>query len=140
MGFLSKIEREHPLRVAITKFKELESSGKYSGFRKMSPSWEKELYADLQDVHKKPIYRAIRANKVNPTKLGIYWAFEKEAAHAHWGDADLPLWLVTARVAKADIDWLGTVEQYMKPQYAESEVRLLKTAKPKIISVVHLTD
>lgn len=122
------------LDAAINTYKEnFEKGNTYHGLTKMTPSWEREVRETFSDVNR--IYRAIRADKVDKSNLGIYWTFDFNSVSAYWGDPNKPIKILVAEPSDSDIDWLGTIEQYMKPQYAESEVRLKKTAKPKLIKV-----
>lgn len=123
---------------AIQKYKENFGKNYYSGFRQMTPSMEKEVIETFSPVTTGFIFRAIRAkNKesINTKDAGIYWTFDPNAPSAYWGDKDDGLFIIVAKAKDSDIDWLGTVEQYMKPQYAESEVRLKKGSSPKIVEI-----
>lgn len=135
MGFLNRIlsATKSPLDDAIEKYVMNYSSGHLSGYPKMTPSWEREIRSIFTGIDKKPLFRAIRTNKVNKSDLGIFWTFDPNAVSAYWGDSDLPLYVLVIEASKDDIDWDGTVEQYMKPQYAESEVRLKKNSHPKLV-------
>ena len=65
--------------------------------------------------------------------MGIYWTYDPNSVSAYWGDTELPLWILVGKVKENDIDWNATVAQYMKPEYAESEIRLKDSAKPKLL-------
>lgn len=117
---------------AIEIFKKTESEG--VGYRKMTPSNEKEVRKEFEGVWKKPIFRALRTDKVDKNNLGIFWSFSRETI-PHWGDPDKPVKMLVAKVEEDDIDWEETIEQHMKPQYCESEIRLKETAKPKLLAV-----
>jgi len=137
MPFLTKIQSsvrsKNPLDVAVERYIINYDSGNLSGYRKMTPSWERELRNVFKNIQNKPIFRAVRAKKVNKSNLGVFWTFDPNSVSAYWGDPNLPLWILVVKVSEKDIDWDATVEQYMKPQYAESEVRLKKNSHPKII-------
>jgi hypothetical protein len=114
------------------------NADKYVGFFKIDNDTEKELINNFKNITSKFIYRALRVNSekdIDKNKLGIYWTFDKYKAKAYWGDGDLFV-LIKAKVTNNDIDWLGTIEQYLKPQYSgEDEVRLKENARPRIISI-----
>jgi GNAT superfamily N-acetyltransferase/2'-5' RNA ligase len=122
-----------PLDLAIEKYKDNIEKGVYAGMPKMNEHWENEIRNVFTNVHEKPIFRMIRADKVNTNELGIYWTYDPDAVSAYWGDPDLPIKILVAQTSQDQIDWEATVEQYMKPQYAESEVRLKKN--PKLIEI-----
>jgi hypothetical protein len=98
----------------------------YSGYMPPSESIEKEFLADYGDIQN--VYRCISTDSlenIDYSNLGIYWTFNKERAKAYWGDERYFVYF-TAKVKGPEIDWIATVEQYLKPQYAEDEVRLIE--------------
>ena len=100
--------------------------GDYSGYMPPSESIEKEFLADYGNISN--IYRCISTDSLEDIdygNLGVYWTFNKDRAKAYWGDERYFVYF-TAKVKGPQIDWVSTLEQYLKPQYAEDEVRLIE--------------
>lgn len=115
---------------ALRKVQQDYEKGVYTGY--LNPiKYEDEIRDELKDLVGKPIYRAVRLNHENMLdrkNIGIYWTWDKDRAvtyRGHEGDIVVSL---EAKATEDNIDWVATIEQWMKPQYnGECEVRL----KPK---------
>lgn len=84
------------------------------------------------------IYRAVDApslDKIDVENLGRYWTHNPDKAKAYWGD-NKETFVFKALFNPSEVDWLETVEQYLKPQYAgEDEIRLLEGITPEVINI-----
>ena len=118
----------------------------YSGFKKPSESNEKEFKQEFETID--TIYRCIASDgkegylpeNLKKRGTGIYWTWNEDSAHCFWGDDDLDYRaILTAKIDGSEVDWLATVEQFLKPQYAEDEVRLKPNAKVTI-TYIELQD
>lgn len=71
-------------------------------------------------------------------RLGIYWAWDEDAAEAHWGHnliSKIPV-LIESEINVEHIDWIETIKQNMNPEYEEEkEIRLFKNTPLKIKSL-----
>lgn len=68
---------------------------------------------------------------------GIYWAWDQDAAEAHWGDGnqDNVTWEMTANLPVSIIDWVTTLVMNANPSYEqECEIRVNKDAPIEVIS------
>jgi len=65
------------------------------------------------------------------TKLGIYWAYEKDAAEAHWGSGAVKVLLQTS-VTEDQINWRGTFEANLRPSTGEDEKEIRLNENEKI--------
>lgn len=68
--------------------------------------------------------------------LGIYWAYERDQAHAHDNASEATAYLLEGRVEPSAIDWIETLAAATQPDWCgESEVRLLPDAEVTLVSV-----
>lgn len=89
------------------------------------------------------IWRVIRVSnnwldhiKKEGKRLGIYWAYEEEAAEAHWGynlaEKEIEV-RIKSSVNPEHVDWVETIKLNMQPSYEEEkEIRLFKNTPLKI--------
>lgn len=68
--------------------------------------------------------------------LGIYWAYERDQAHAHDNASKATAYLIEGKVDVDGIDWIETLAAATQPDWCgESEVRLLPDAEVTLVSV-----
>ena len=107
----------------------------YSGF--MEP--DEVIVREIKDAIKgqKYIYRSIEVESLDDINLrdtGIYWTWDEDKASSYWGDEDYRI-ILQAKINPSEVNWVETVEQYIKPQYAEDELRTKKSPKAKVYKV-----
>jgi hypothetical protein len=99
---------------------------------------------DLIENNQIKIYRKISVSnswtqKLENTErpLGIYWAWEKDAAEAHWGyDKGLKEVTLESSVSIDAIDWITTMQLNINPFYnEEKEIRVIAGTPLKLIAV-----
>jgi hypothetical protein len=100
---------------------------------------------DLIKNGKIKIWRAMSVNKewesrlqTEAKHLGIYWSWDQEGAEPHWGyNTELPFTtIMEAEVDETSVDWYPTIRLNTEPiSFEEKEIRLVKGAKIKIISI-----
>ena len=112
----------------------------YIGYFKLDEVFEAEIKEAL--TGHKILYRCISAKDISDIDqgdLGLYWTWDRDKAQCYWGSEDESKFILKARFDDADVDWLETVEQYLKPQYAgESEIRLKKDAIVDLLDIQEL--
>lgn len=94
---------------------------------------QKQLYETLfrNGSGRMTIFRAMKVSKewikslTKPNaKLGIFWAYEEDAAEAHWGDSHkgrTETAVLQTSVTENQIDWIGTFEANLHPSIGEEE-------------------
>jgi len=68
-------------------------------------------------------------------RLGIYWSWEKDSAHAYWKDTSKPRKaVVKSSINEEYVNWMETVALNMHPSlgFDEAEIRLFKNTPIKI--------
>jgi len=138
-GKIKSLSSVKSFEEALQIVKDNEAKGDvYHGFLPVKPAVEKELRGVREKILKNGIFRGVRAKdkeSINLKRVGIFWSWDKEHAVSYWGDTKDTLFTISADVTDKDIDWVATIEQFLKPQYAEDEVRLFKNATPKITKI-----
>jgi hypothetical protein len=70
--------------------------------------------------------------------IGIYWAYEQDAAEAHWGYDQTGLKEITleSSVSVESVEWIETLQQNINPFYEEEkEIRLIKDSPVKLNAI-----
>ncbi len=119
------------LESAIDEFRDHQAD--YVGYLKMTDSVAQDLRNDLERADRIPIYRCVSFDDkdlflkgLQSHGTGIFWSFNPDKAVCYWGDKDNPFYAILTGIAGDSVDWLGTVEQHMRPSTAgEDEIRLL---------------
>jgi hypothetical protein len=65
-------------------------------------------------------------------KLGIFWAYEEDAAEAHWGHGQGTEILLQTSVTEEQIDYTGTFEANLHPSVGEEEKEIRLNEHEKI--------
>ena len=99
---------------------------------------QQSLYKSLFSGGRLTLFRAMNVNKEwlkslsQPNvKLGIYWAYEEDAAEAHWGSRDTEDAVLQTSVTENEVDWENTFLANLHPSLGEQEkeTRLDENAK-----------
>ena len=99
---------------------------------------QQDLYNSLFSGGRLTLFRAMNVSKewikslMQPNvKLGIYWAYEEDAAEAHWGSRDTEEAVLQTSVTENEVDWENTFLANLHPSLGEDEkeTRLKENAK-----------
>jgi GNAT superfamily N-acetyltransferase len=104
-------------------------------------------YNDILDRHMfwaypLTVYRAMTLTDIKDMRtkgVGVYWAWDEEAAQPHWGygeGAGSVVYTLKAQVGERDIDWKGTIWANLDPNIGdeEKEIRLKEKCHPVLVA------
>lgn len=112
----------------------------YTGYLPLDPSSKLELQEELGDITNQDLFRCVAfddpedfVKKLSSRGTGLFWTNDAGKARCYYGQGEYYAILQARVIDEKDIDWLGTLEQRMNPQYTgEDEVRLLKGGKVQL--------